>query len=133
VNTVRPAGDGPILCGLVVVQALLVVGVLLLPLPALALGLRGLPRHRGYSSDHPGDRTSLILLVVLRALTLLLVFALSAIILVSTIGAMIKDVQLHGLVYVFFGLDLLLGLLVLLSFGRIERRPARRRATPAAR
>jgi hypothetical protein len=125
--------DRPILCGLVVVQALLVVGVLLLPLPALVLGCRGLFRHRGYSHDQPGYRASLLLLITLRVLILVLVFALSAITLLSTIGAMIKDVELHGLVYVFFVLDLLLALLALFSFGRRERRPARRRATPAAR
>ena len=51
----------------------------------------------------------------------------------STIGAPIKDVELHGLVYVFFALDLLLALLIVLSFGRRDRRPVRRRATPAAR
>ena len=64
---------------------------------------------------------------------LLLVFALSAVILVSTIGAAIKDVDLHGMVYVLFGLDVLLALLIVLSFGRRERRPVRRRASPAAR
>ena len=58
---------------------------------------------------------------------------LSAVVLVSTIGALIQDVELHGLVYVFFALDVLLALLIVLSFGRIERRPARRRATPASR
>ena len=79
------------------------------------------------------DRASYFLLVSLRALICLVVFALSAVILVSTIGALIQDVELHGLVYVFFALDVLLALLIVLSFGRIERRPARRRATPASR
>ena len=60
-------------------------------------------------------------------------FALSAVMLVSTIGALIKGVELHGLVYVFFVLDLLLALLIVLTFGRRDRRPARRRASPAAR
>ena len=114
------------------VQLLVAAGVLVLPLPALALGVRGLNRRPGYSHDEPADRVSFALLVTLRALILLLVFALSAVTLVSAIGAVIKDVQLHGLVYVFFVLDLLLAVLIVLSFGRHERRPTRRRATPAA-
>ena len=69
----------------------------------------------------------------LRLLTLVLLFLLSGITLVSAVGAMIRDVDLHGLVYVFFVLDLLLATLVVLTFGRRERRPARRRATPAPR
>jgi hypothetical protein len=116
----------------VLVQLLVAAGVLVLPLPALALGVRGLNRRPGYSHDEPADRVSFFLLVTLRALILLLVFALSAVTLVSAIGAAIKDVQLHGLVYVFFVLDLLLAVLIVLTFGRRERRPARRRATPAA-
>ena len=66
-------------------------------------------------------------------LVLLLLLALSGITLVSCVGAWAKDVELHGLVYVFFTLDLLLAALVLLTFGRGEQRPARRRATPARR
>jgi hypothetical protein len=81
----------------------------------------------------PGDRASIILLVSLRLLTLLLVFALSALTLLSGIGALLKGVQLHGLVYVFCVLDLLLATLVVLTFGRRDRRSVRRRATPAAR
>jgi hypothetical protein len=61
------------------------------------------------------------------------VLALSLVILVSTIGAAVVDVQLHGMVYVFFVLDVLLALLILISFGRRDRRPVRRRVTPAAR
>ena len=64
---------------------------------------------------------------------LLLMVALSGITLISCIGAWVKDVELHGLVYVFFTLDLLLAALVLLTFGRGEQRPARRRASPARR
>jgi hypothetical protein len=112
---------------------LIAAGVVLFPLPALFLGARNLRKRPGLSVDEPADWASFVLLVSLRALTCLLVFALSAVILVSTIGAVIRDVQLHGLVYVFFGLDLLLALLIVLSFGRIERRPVRRRATPASR
>jgi hypothetical protein len=117
----------------VLVKSLVIAGVVLLPLPALVLGARGLFRRRGYSSDEPGDRASLILLIVFRALVLLLVFALSALTLVATVGAMLKDVELHGGVYVFFVLDLLLAALILLTFGRRDPRPVRRRANPASR
>ena len=115
------------------VNLLVAAGVVLFPLPALVMGARGLLKRPGYNPDEPADRASYILLVLLRAVVLLLVFALSAVILVSTIGATIRDVELHGLVYVFFGLDVLLSLLIVLSFGRRDRRPARRRATPAKR
>ena len=115
------------------VNLLLAAGVVLFPIPALVLGARGLLKRPGYSADEPADRVSYIVLVTLRALLLLVVFALSAVILVSTIGATVKDVQLHGLVYVFFVLDVLLALLIVFSFGRRDRRRVRRRATPAAR
>jgi hypothetical protein len=114
-------------------EALLIVGVVLFPLPALVLGARGLFRHRGYVAGDPGDRVSVVVMVTLRLLVLLLLFALSGITLVSCVGAWIEDVELHGLVYVFFTLDLLLAALVLLTFGRTEKRPARRRASPAPR
>jgi type IV secretory pathway VirB3-like protein len=117
----------------VLVKLLVAAGVVLLPLPALVLGARGLLKRPGYSPDEPADRASYILLVGLRGLVLLLVLALSVVILVSTIGAAVVDVQLHGMVYVFFVLDVLLALLILISFGRRDRRPARRRVTPAAR
>jgi hypothetical protein len=117
----------------VVVQLLVAAGVLLVPLPALVLGARGLRRRPGFSHDEPADRVSFALLVALRVLVLLLIAALSAVILVSAIGAAVKDVELHGLVYVFLALDLLLATTVLLTFGRRGRRPARRRASPAAR
>ncbi|MFP5369137.1 MAG: hypothetical protein ACLGI3_00060 [Actinomycetes bacterium] len=114
-------------------KLLVAAGVLLVPVPALVLGGRGLLRQPGYSPDEPADRVSHVLIVSLRALVLLMVLLLSAVTLVSAVGAAIRDVELHGLVYVFFVLDLLLALLVLLSFGRRERRPARRRANPAPR
>jgi heme/copper-type cytochrome/quinol oxidase subunit 1 len=117
----------------VLVTWLVLVSVVLLPLPALVLGARGLLRRRGYSPDEPGDRASLVLLISFRAFTLLLMFALTALVLVTTIGALIKGVELHGAVYVFCVLDLLLATLVLLTFGRREPRPARRRASPAGR
>ncbi|MGY1803665.1 hypothetical protein ACI78T_10320 [Blastococcus sp. SYSU D00922] len=115
------------------VKLLVAAGVLVLPVPALVLGARGLLKRPGYSAEEPADRASYVLVVALRALVLLLVLALSAVVLVSTIGAAVVDVQLHGMVYVFFGLDVLLALLVVLSFGRRARRPVRRRVTPAAR
>ena len=115
------------------VPLLIAAGVLLFPVPALYLGFRNLLKRPGLSVDEPGDRASFLILVSLRALIWLLVFALTAVILVSTVGAVVRDVELHGLVYVFFALDLLLALLIVLSFGRVERRPVRRRATPAAR
>ena len=115
------------------VPLLIAAGVLLFPVPALYLGVRNLLKRPGLSVDEPADRASFLMLVSLRALISLVVFALTAVILVSTIGAVVRGVELHGLVYVFFVLDLLLALLIVLSFGRIERRPVRRRATPAAR
>ena len=123
----------PIPSGLVLVDILIAAAVLLFPLPALVMGIRGLLKRPGYSPDEPADRVSYILLVALRSLVLLLVLALSVVVLVSTIGAAIVDVQLHGMVYVFFALDVLLALLIVFSFGRLDRRRVRRRATPAAR
>jgi biotin transporter BioY len=117
----------------VLVPSLVLVGVLLLPLPALVTGCRGLLRRPGLSREDPSDRASFVVLVSLRVLTLVLVFLLSGITLLSAVGAMIRHVDLHGMVYVFFVLDLLLAALVVLTFGRRERRPARRRATPAPR
>jgi hypothetical protein len=117
----------------VLLDSLVIAVVVLLALPALALGARGAFRRPGYDAGIPGDRVSLAFLITLRLLVLLLMFALSTITLVATIGAMVKDVELHGLVYVFTALDLLLAALVLLTFGRRDRRPARRRANPAAR
>jgi len=118
---------------LVLVQSLVIAGVVVLPLPALVNGCRGLLRRPGFSREDPTDRASFVVLVTLRLLTLVLVFLLSGITLLSAVGAMIKDVHLHGLVYVFFVLDLLLATLVVLTFGRPERRPVRRRATPVRR
>jgi hypothetical protein len=117
----------------VLVPLLIAAGVLLFPVPAMYLGARNLLKRPGLSVDEPADRASFLILVSLRVLIWLLVFALSAVTLVSTVGAVVRGVELHGLVYVFFTLDLLLALLVVLSFGRIERRPVRRRATPATR
>ena len=115
------------------VPVLLIAGVVLLALPALVLGAQGLFTHRGYSTTEPGDRASVITIVLLRVLVLLLLLVLSGVVLLSTIGAMVVDVELHGMVYVLFVLDLLMAALVLLTFGRRERRPVRRRANPARR
>ena len=129
-HTVRPPDDHRIRCGLVVIEWLLIAGVVVLPLPALALGVRGVGRRRGLSAE---DRASFVLLVCLRVVVLLLVLALSGVVLLAAIGALVRDLELPSLVYTFFVLDLLLGALVLLTFGRRDRRPARRRANPAAR
>ena len=115
------------------VDLLIVAGVVLLPVPALYQGARNLLKRPGYSVDEPADRASFLMLVSLRALIWLLVFALSLVTLVSAVGALVRGVELHGLVYVFFVLDLLLALLIVLTFGRRERRPVRRPATPARR
>ncbi len=114
-------------------EALLIAGVVLVALPALVLGARGMFRHRGYVTGDPNDRASVVIMVTMRAVVLLLMVALSGITLVSCVGAWIKGVELHGMVYTFFVLDLLLASLVLLTFGRSDSRPARRRASPAAR
>ena len=126
-------GPLPIRSDAVLVQVLIALGVLLFPLPALYLGARNLLERPGYSVDEPSDRASFLVLVSLRALTCLLVFALSLVTLVSAVGALARGVQLHGLVYVFFLLDLLLALLIILSFGRRDRRRVRRPANPARR
>jgi hypothetical protein len=123
----------PIRSDLVLVQILVVLGVILLPLPAFVAGCRGVLRRPGLSPDDPGDRASIVVLITLRLLTLVLVFLLSGITLLSAVGAMIKGVDLHGLVYVFFVLDLLLATLIVLTFGRRERRRVRRRASPVRR
>ena len=115
------------------VNLLIAAAVVLFPIPALVMGVRGLLKRPGFNPDEPADRLSYVVVVVLRVLLLLLVFALSAVILVSTIGATVRDVPLHGMVYVFFVLDVLLALLIWFSFGRRDRRRVRRRATPAAR
>ena len=115
------------------VNLLIAAAVVLFPIPALIMGTRRLLKRPGYSQDEPADRLSYVVVVLLRIVLLLLVFALSAVILVSTIGATIVDVPLHGLVYVFFGLDVLLALVIWFTFGRRDRRRVRRRVNPAAR
>lgn len=112
---------------------LVLAAVVLFALPALVLGARGLFSRRGYRPAEPGDRASVVLLVVSRALLLLLVLALTALVLVSSVGALIQNVPLHPAVFVFCLLDLLLAALIVLTFGRREPRPSRRRASPAGR
>lgn len=112
----------------------MVLGVALVALPSLAMGVAGLPRRTGhYRAETAADRASVVLLVALRSITLLLVFALSGVTLISAIGALVKSVDMPALVSVFFIVDLLLASLILVTFGRRVRRPARRRASPAAR
>jgi uncharacterized membrane protein YedE/YeeE len=116
----------------VVVKILMIAGIAVLPLPALYLGARGVPGRRRFAAE-PADRLSQLLLVGLRLVVLLLILGLSAITLLSLIGALVKAVAMPGLVYVFFFLDLLLAAMVVLTFGRRDRPPTRRPATPAAR
>jgi hypothetical protein len=132
-EAVAGSGNRPATVRYVLVKVLVAAVVVLFPLPALVLGARGLLKRPGYSPDEPADRASYILVVGLRVLVLLLVFALSAVVLISSVGAAIKNVEMHGMVYVFLGLDLVLALLIVFSFGRPDRRPTRRRASPAAR
>ena len=113
-----------------VVELLLIAGVVVLPLPAFVMGVRGVGHRVGMSVD---DRASFAVLVVLRVFTLVLVFALSGVVLLSAIGAWIRDLDLPTLVYTFFVLDLLLAALIMLTFGRPDRRRARRPASPAPR
>ncbi|WP_409330183.1 hypothetical protein [Trujillonella humicola] len=116
------------------VNLLLAAVVALLALPALYLGARGLLGRRGRFSGDPGtDRFTLVVLVVLRVLALLLLLGCAGLTLVSTIGATVQDVDLHGFVYVFFALSVLLAVLVLVTFGRRARRRGSPRATPARR
>lgn len=115
------------------VNLLIAVVVAVFPIPTLVMGARGLLKRPGFNPDEPADRVSYVVVVVLRVLLLVLVFALSAVTLVSTIGASIRHVPLHGLVYVFFGLDVLLALVVWFTFGRRDRRRLRRRVNPGAR
>jgi hypothetical protein len=118
----------------VVLEVLMVVGVVLVPLPALTLGAAGLFQRTGRSSiDQRTDRIELALLVTGRLFALFLLLALSGITLLSCIGGLIRGMTVPSLVYVFFVADLLIAVLVLLTFGRRDQRRARRPATPARR
>ena len=111
----------------------MVVGVVLLPLPAFTLGIGGLLRRNGHSTDVRTDRIELGLLIAGRVLALSLLLLLSAVTLLSCIGGLVKGLPVPSLVYVFFVADLLIAVLVVLTFGRRDPRRARRRATPARR
>jgi hypothetical protein len=116
----------------VVLKVLMIVGVLALPLPALVVGAGGLVRRTGRSSiDVRADRIEFGLLVTGRLLSLLLLLALSGITLLSCIGGLVQGLTVPSLVYVFFVADLLIAALVVLTFGRRDRRRGRRPATPA--
>jgi hypothetical protein len=118
----------------VVLELFMIAGVALVASPALVWGIGGVLYRSGhYSSDVAADRASLVVLVSIRVLTLLLVVLLSAVVLVSAVGAIIRDLEMPSLVSVFFVLDLLLAALVLLTFGRRDRRRVRRPTTPAGR
>jgi biotin transporter BioY len=117
----------------VVIEVLMVVGVVLVPLPALAIGSTRLLDRSGRATDQRTDRVELVLVVLGRLIGLLLLVALSGITLLSCIGALVQNVPLHSLVYVFFVADLLVAILVLLTVGRLDRRPRRRSASPARR
>ena len=112
----------------------MIVGVVALPLPALVLGSRRLLMRTGRAStDERTDRVELVLLVTGRLIGLMLLFAFSAVTLVSCIGGLIKGLSVPSLVYVFFVADLLIAVLVVLTFGRRDRQRARRPANPAPR
>jgi hypothetical protein len=118
----------------VVIEVLMIVGVVVLPLPALVIGARGLLARAGRSSiDERADRVEFTLVVTGRLIGLLLLLALSGITLLASIGAIVKDLRVPSLVYVFFVADLLVASLVVLTVGRHGQRPARRRANPARR
>ena len=110
------------------------IGVLLVPVPALVIGSQGLLRRTGRASTNArADRVDLVLVVTGRLIGLVLLLTLSAVTLVSCIGGLVRGLQVPSLVYVFCMLDLLIGALVLVTFGRLARRPARRRGSPARR
>ena len=113
----------------------MLAGVLLVALPALALGVRGVGRRAGRNpAGVAADRISVALLCTLRVLVLLLVLVLSAAVALSAAGALVEGLDdMPSLVTVFFVLDLLLATLVLLTFGRRVRRPVRRPGSPARR
>jgi hypothetical protein len=118
----------------VVIEVLMIVGVVLLPLPALLLGARRLGHRSGRASlDDRADRVELVLVVLGRLAGLLLLFVLSGITLLSCVGGLVKGLTVPSLVYVFFVADLLVASLVVLTVGRRGQRPARRSGNPARR
>ncbi len=112
----------------------MIVGVLVLPLPALVLGARRLLVRVGHTStDDRADRFEFALLVTGRVIGLLMLLALSGITLLACIGGLVRGLRVPSLVYVFFVADLLVATLVVLTVGRRDQRPTRRRASPARR
>ena len=110
----------------------MIVGVVVFPLPALLLGALRLFRRSGRASiDERTDRIELAVLVAGRLIALLLLFALSGVTLLASVGGLIKHLTVPSLVYVFFLADLLVATLVVLTFGRLGWRPRRRSASPA--
>jgi hypothetical protein len=76
----------------VVLELLMVAGVLLLAMPALVRGARGLRRRSRYYGRAVGaDRVALVLVVAIQLLTLLLVAVLSLVVLVCAVGAIVRD------------------------------------------
>ncbi len=118
-----------------VIQVLMAVGVAVLALPALAVGGSRLTRRGPRSLRTPGgSRSELVVVIVGRSLGLLLILVLSALVLVATVGALVRDLpDLPSLVYVAFVLDLLLAALVVLTSGAPRRTRTRRRASPGRR
>jgi hypothetical protein len=119
----------------VVIQVLMAVGVVVLALPALVLGARRFTR-RGPRTVRPagGNRSEFVVVLVGRTLGLLAILALSALVLVATIGALVRDLDdMPSLVYVAFVLDLLLAALVVLTSGGPRRPRGRRPGSPAPR
>ncbi|MEI4273353.1 hypothetical protein TEK04_16655 [Klenkia sp. LSe6-5] len=118
-----------------VILVLMVVGVVVVALPALVVGLRRLTR-RGPRNLRPGgaSRSEFVVVLVGRSLGLLAILALSALVLVASVGALVRDLRdVPSLVYVAFALDLLLAALVVLTSGGPRQPRARRRGTPARR
>lgn len=119
----------------VLIQVLMAAGVVVLALPALVIGSRRLTKQGPRSLRSPGgSRSEFVVVLVGRLLGLLLILLLSALVLVATIGALVRDLHdLPSLVYVAFVLDLLLAALVVLTSAAPRPPRARRRATPAPR
>lgn len=115
------------------IEVLMVAGVVLIALPALVVGARRVT-YRGTRALRPTgpDRAEFVVFVIGRVLGLLLLATLSAVVLVASIGGLIKGLTVPDLVYVFFTLDLLMAALVVLTVGA-RPRPARRSGTPARR
>ncbi|SDG44111.1 hypothetical protein SAMN05660324_2534 [Klenkia brasiliensis] len=119
----------------VLIQVLMAAGVVVLALPALVVGSRRLTKRGPRSLRSPGgSRSEFVVVLVGRLLGLLLILLLSALVLVATVGALVRDLDdLPSLVYVAFVLDLLLAALVVLTSAAPRPPRARRRASPAPR